>query len=298
MEVSEMTGTQAIRSAARIVTAEVAADGDGVAIHRAFPARALDSIDPFLLLDQLGPTQYAPGTATGFPDHPHRGFETVTYLLEGEFQHRDSMGNHGTLLPGDVQWMTAGSGLVHSELPGDTLVRDGGVLHGFQLWVNLPKRDKMAAPRYQEVPGAGIPEGRDAAGGVTARVIAGEALATAARIETHTPIFFLHFTLQPGAVHVQPVPHSYNAFAYVIQGEAELDGEGTRAKPRDVAIFARDGEAVRIANTGAEPLSLLLIGGEPIGEPVARYGPFVMNTKEELYQAFEDFRQGRMGSIG
>ena len=283
------------RAASRVFTAPQTQDGDGVDLRRAFPGTALAELDPFLLLDQLGPTDLGPGEARGFPPHPHRGFETVTYLLSGEMQHRDSWGNHGVLRPGDVQWMTAGSGLVHSELPGEGLVRNGGRLHGFQLWVNLPRRDKMMAPRYQDTAAEHIPVARNAAGTVTARVIAGEALGTKGVIDTRIPILYAHFKVEPGAEFTQAIPRTENAFAFVIEGEATV-GEVT-AKEAQVAVFDRGGEAVRIGNRGTRPLSLLLIAGEPLGEPVARYGPFVMNTREEVLQAVEDFREGRMGEL-
>jgi len=250
-------------------------------------------LDPFLLLDQMGPMDVAPGEARGFPPHPHRGFETVTYLLSGEMQHRDSWGNHGTLRPGDVQWMTAGSGLVHSELPGETLVREGGRLHGFQLWVNLPSELKMSPPRYQDTASERIPI--VSYGGISAKVIAGEALGTKGVIDTRIPILYLHLTLSPGAGHVQEIPAAENALAFVISGQA-LFGEQL-AREAQVVLFDRAGEAVQIRNRGEQPVSFLLIAGEPVGEPVARYGPFVMNTRAELQQAVEDFRQGRMGVL-
>lgn len=283
------------RRVARVFTAAPAEDGAGVPLRRAFPGMEISDIDPFLLLDQMGPAEFAPGAVPGFPPHPHRGFETVTYLLAGEMQHRDSWGNHGVLHPGDVQWMTAGAGLVHSEMPGDTLVRQGGRLHGFQLWVNLPRRDKMIAPRYQDTAAARIPVARNSNGSVSARVIAGEALGVKGVIETRIPILFLHLTLEPGAEHVQEIPQTENAFAFVINGEASFGG--TQAGTNQVAIFDRSGPTAHIANRGDRPLDLLLIGGEPIGEPVARYGPFVMNSKAELQQAVEDFRNGRMGVL-
>jgi redox-sensitive bicupin YhaK (pirin superfamily) len=236
-----------------------------------------------------------PGEARGFPPHPHRGFETVTYLLSGEMQHRDSWGNHGVLRPGDVQWMTAGSGLVHSELPGEGLVKNGGRLHGFQLWINLPKRDKMIAPRYQDTTSERIPLARDAEGKVAVKVIAGKALGVDGVIDTRIPILYLHVTLEPGAEFVQEIPRSENALAFVIEGEGTFAGK--KAAQYQVALFDRTGDAVRIANNGDRPLSMLLIAGEPVGEPVARYGPFVMNSREELQQAVEDFRQGRMGVL-
>ena len=283
-----------VRPVSRVFTAPRASDGDGVELRRAFPGSTLMDLDPFLLLDQMGPMEVAPGKARGFPPHPHRGFETVTYLLSGEMQHRDSWGNHGLLGPGDVQWMTAGSGLVHSELPGEGLVRDGGKLLGFQLWINLPRKDKMIAPRYQDTPAARIPVARSADGKLTAKVIAGSALGVKGVIETRIPILYLHVTLQPGAEFEQPIPAGQNAFAYVVEGAASFDGGTVGAS--QVVVFG-DGEAVSVRNDGSEPASLLLIAGEPIGEPVARYGPFVMNTRDELMQAVEDFREGKMGVL-
>ena len=283
------------RKAARVFTAPRAQDGDGVDLRRAFPGVALSELDPFLLLDQMGPMDVAPGEARGFPPHPHRGFETVTYLLSGEMKHRDSWGNHGTLRPGDVQWMTAGSGLVHSELPGDTLVKNGGRLHGFQLWINLPRKDKMIKPRYQDTTSARIPEAHNSEGTATARVIAGESLGTKGVIDTRIPILYLHVTLEPGAEFTQSVPQSENAFAFVIEGDGVF-GE-TAASQYQVVLFDRSADSVRVTNHGKEKLSFLLIAGEPIGEPVARYGPFVMNTRDELMQAVDDFREGRMGVL-
>ena len=283
------------RGAVRVFTAPRATDGDGVPLRRAFPSEVLMDLDPFLLLDEMGPMDMAPGDTTGFPPHPHRGFETVTYLLSGEFQHRDSWGNHGILRPGDVQWMTAGSGLVHSELPGESMVRDGGRLQGFQLWINLPRADKMIAPRYQDTPSARIPVGRSADGSVEVRVIAGEALGARGVIETRIPILYLHSTLAPGAEFVQPVPREQNAFAFVIEGKAVI--EKAEAGQNQVAIFDRSADSIRIGNPESTPLSLLLIAGQPIGEPVARRGPFVMNTRQELQQAVEDYLAGRMGTL-
>jgi quercetin 2,3-dioxygenase len=283
------------RAVSRVFTAPRAQDGDGVDLRRAFPGAGLADLDPFLLLDQMGPTEFAPGQARGFPPHPHRGFETVTYLLSGEMQHRDSWGNHGTLRPGDVQWMTAGSGLVHSEMPGETLVREGGTLHGFQLWINLQRRKKLLPPRYQDTTSDRIPVAKTADGKVSVNVIAGESLGVKGVIDTRIPILYLHATLAPGAEFTQTVPKSENAFAFVIEGEGEF--AGAKAAPYQIALFDRAGDTVRVRNTGAAPLSFLLIAGEPIGEPVARYGPFVMNSREEIVQAADDFRNGRMGEL-
>lgn len=283
------------RSVSRVFTAPRASDGDGVDLRRAFPGPSLEDFDPFLLLDQMGPMDVAPGAARGFPPHPHRGFETVTYLLSGEMQHRDSWGNHGILGPGDVQWMTAGSGLVHSELPGESLVRDGGRLLGFQLWINLPRKDKMIPPRYQDTASARIPEVANADGSVRVKVIAGEAMGTRGVIETRIPVLYLHLMLKPGAEFATQVPKSENAFVYVVEGAARFGS--TRAEASQVALLDHGGDAVSVVNPGTDTLSALLIAGEPIGEPVARYGPFVMNSKEEVWRAVEDYREGKMGSL-
>ncbi len=286
-----------LRSVAGIVPAVEMLEGEGMRIRRAFPSREMRELDPFLLLDHLGPVDFAPGEAKGFPDHPHRGFETVTYVIEGQMEHRDSRGNHGTLGPGDVQWMTAGSGLVHSEMPGAEFSKSGGRLHAFQLWVNLPRRDKMAAPRYQEIPAAEVPVAVDADLGVKARIIAGEALGRKGVIESRTEIAYLHLTLQPGARYLQAAEPGSNALVYVIEGEASLGAGSVKAAAGDYATFLRDGGSIPIANESGAPLDVLFIAGEPIGEPVARAGPFVMNTKAEIYQAFQDYQNGLMGRI-
>ncbi len=236
-----------------------------------------------------------PGEAKGAPDHPHRGFETVTYLLEGRMEHGDSRGNRGRLGPGDVQWMTAGSGVVHSEMPEADFTARGGRMHGFQLWVNLPRRDKMMVPRYQEVPAAKIPIGRSADGSATVRVIAGEALGARAVIDTRTPIAYLDVELEPGAALEQPLPEDFNAFAYVVEGRGLFGGEKTPARPHELVLFGNGGESVRLEAAPDSSLRALLISGRPIGEPVARAGPFVMNTRAEVVQAFEDFQEGRLG---
>src|SRR5499433_427273 len=214
-----MTGSMAkIRSIAGITGSIETLEGGGFPVRRPFPKSALSEFDPFLLLDEMGPVNYGPGQAKGAPDHPHRGFETVTYVLAGRMEHRDSRGHAGQLGPGDVQWMTAGAGVIHSEMPEEAFQRAGGRMHGFQLWVNLPRRDKLMPPRYQEIPAAGIPVGRSDDGRVEVRVLAGEALGARAVIDTRTPIVYLHYTLQPGARTVQPVPAALTALAYVFGG--------------------------------------------------------------------------------
>jgi redox-sensitive bicupin YhaK (pirin superfamily) len=294
------------RSVSRIVNNIKTIEGGGFIVNRPFPTDALLDFDPFLLLDEMGPKNWKPGEAKGAPDHPHRGFETVTYMLEGSFVHKDSRGNSGKLGSGDVQWMTAGAGVVHSEMPDKEFVQSGGNLHGFQLWVNLPQRDKMIKPRYQDIPSSKIPVAQTEDGTVKVKVIAGEALGAHAIIETRTPIFYLYFTLQPGAKVVQPAPKEYNSFAYIMKGNA-LIGPAERqkiAKAGQMAIFDNDGEEIVVSaladdtnTTNKSALDILLIGGVPLNEPVVRYGPFVMNTKEEILKAIEDYQKGNMGKI-
>ena len=285
------------RTIARIVEGVEMLEGEGFLVHRPFPSRALPQFDPFLLLDEMGPKEYGPGEAKGAPDHPHRGFETVTYMLEGAFEHKDSHGHQGRIGPGDVQWMTAGSGVVHSEMPERQFRDSGGKLHGLQLWVNLPRTEKMMTPRYQEVPSDRIPVAKSPDGKVSVRVIAGEALAVSAVIETRIPILYLHFTLEPGAEITQSVPETENAFAYVLAGEGAFGPEGTRATASQMVMFRKDGDNVVAKNPGAARLEFLLLAGKPLNEPIARYGPFVMHTMEEVQQAFADYREGRFGHI-
>jgi len=297
-EVARKIATEG-RTIAGIVNSIETLEGAGFLVRRPFPKAQFSEFDPFLLLDEMGPMELGPGQAKGAPDHPHRGFETVTYMLSGEMQHKDSRGHAGRLTPGDVQWMTAGAGVVHSEMPSAEFTRAGGRMHGFQLWVNLPKRDKMMKPRYQEIPGAQIPKATSADGLVTVSVIAGEALGAKAVIETRTPIIYLHYRIQPGGVAIQNVTRTYNTFAYIVEGEGLFGAERERAIDGQMVLFAQDGDDLRIENPAAAKVTLevLLIGGLPLNEPVARYGPFVMNTREEIYQAMDDYRLGKMGVI-
>ena len=287
------------RSVAGVVDSIETLEGGGFLVRRPFPQASFSEFDPFLLLDEMGPMEVAPGEAKGAPDHPHRGFETVTYLLSGEMEHKDSRGHAGRLTPGDVQWMTAGAGVVHSEMPSSDFQREGGRMHGFQLWVNLPQRDKMTKPRYQEIPRAKIPQVTSDDGLVTVRIVAGEAMGQHAVIETHTPIVYLHYSIEPGGVVTQPVPAEYNAFAYLVEGAGLFGGSSERANDGQMVMFAQDGEQIRIENPADAQtrLEVLLIAGLPLNEPVARYGPFVMNTEREIRQAFEDYVRGRMGAI-
>lgn len=291
--------TPTLRSVAGIINSVETLEGAGFLVRRPFPKSSFSEFDPFLLLDELGPVNLKPGQAKGAPDHPHRGFETVTYVLDGELEHQDSQGHKGQLHSGDVQWMTAGAGVVHSEMPSAEFTRTGGRMHGIQLWVNLPQPDKMMPPRYQEIPAAQIPIARTENGSVTVRAIAGESLGAKAAIETRTPIIYLHLTLQPGATIVQPVPPEYNTFAYVLEGSGLFGAERERGDDGQMVMFAGDGDEVAISNPAdaGQPLDLLLIGGVPLNEPVVRYGPFVMNAEAEIIQAIDDYRNGRMGQI-
>lgn len=286
----------ATRSIQYTIPAVRTVEGGGFIVHRPFPTRALMDFDPFLLLDEMGPVDYAPGEAKGAPDHPHRGFETVTYMLEGAFSHKDSAGHSGVLRKGDVQWMTAGAGIVHSEMPDPAFARAGGRVHGLQLWVNLPRRDKMIAPRYQEITSDRIPIATSDDGKVRVKVIAGEALGVKARIETHTPILYQHFTLQAGASVMQPVPPGFRVFAYPLSGTGRYGPRQQALAAQHMIVFHDDGGAVTLA-AGDETLDVLLIGGVPLNEPVVRHGPFVMNTEDEIRQAIVDYQAGRMGRI-
>ena len=287
------------RSVELITSSTETAEGDGFIVHRSFPSRSIRHLDPFLLLDEMGPLDLLPHESKGFPDHPHRGFVTVTYMLEGRFEHKDSQGNSGKLGPGDVQWMTAGSGLVHSEMPEKEFAKSGGILHGFQLWINLPKTDKWIKPDYQDVPSRKIPVAKTPDGKVSVKVIAGNSLDAKAVINTLTPITYLHFTIQPGAKIVQPVPKSYNAFAYVINGKGLFGKDRIIAEERKLIVFKNDGDyiSIRVSENAGLSLEVLLIAGMPINEPIVQYGPFVMNTQEEIDNTLEDYRNGRIGKI-
>jgi len=272
------------RSVARTIKAVSTVEGEGFPVRRPFPTSAVDHLDPFLLLDHMGPKDNAPGEAKGAPDHPHRGFETVTYMLNGEFEHEDSVGNRGMIETGGVQWMTAGSGVVHSEMPSRRIREHGGIVEGVQLWVNLPAADKMIAPRYQEVGRTDIPEVEIPGG--KARLISGSAFGTDGAASTHSPITYVHVTLEPAATATFPAPRSQTALVYHLNGDAE----GT------LDVYAPDDDEIQVSgsDTGAD---LLVLVAEPLNEPVARSGPFVMNTEDEIVHAFDDFRSGRMGAI-
>lgn len=285
----------AAREVQRIVHSQRMREGGGFIVRRPFPTAGFDHIDPFLLLDEMGPVDYAPGEAVGAPDHPHRGFETVTYMLDGEFEHEDSAGNRGTIASGDVQWMTAGDGVIHSEMPAAWIKERGGRVHGFQLWVNLPARDKRIAPRYQDVRAAAMPTWRSADGRALVKVIAGNVLGVAGAAQTRIPITYLDVSLENGAEVNLEVPESQTAFVYVFGGALEVGQQAREARDGDMALLSH-GDGLKLTAT-ADGTRALVLGGQPLREPVARHGPFVMNTREEIYEAFTDFQSGRFGQI-
>ena len=286
------------RSVRLVTKSKETPEGDGFIVHRSFPSSSIRNLDPFLLLDEMGPLDLLPQESKGFPEHPHRGFVTVTYMLEGRFEHKDSQGNSGKLGPGDVQWMTAGSGLVHSEMPEKEFARSGGRLHGFQLWVNLRKIDKWNKPDYQDVPSTRIPLVRTPDGKISVKVIAGNYHDAKGVIKTATPILYLHLTLQPDSKVVQPVPENFNAFAYVIDGKGLIGKDETVVEPKDLIVFENDGQSISIrSHTAGPPLDVLLVAGLPLNEPVVQYGPFVMNTREDIDRTLEDFSSGKLGRI-
>jgi redox-sensitive bicupin YhaK (pirin superfamily) len=293
--------TTTYRPVRRLITAPSGFEGEGFPVRRAFAGVPLTELDPFIHLDQMGEVDYAPGEPKGTPWHPHRGFETVTYIIDGVFDHQDSNGGGGTITNGDTQWMTAGAGILHIEKPPEHLVVSGGLFHGLQLWVNLPRVKKMSPPRYQDIRGQEASLLTTPDGGALIRVIAGDLAGHQGPGVTHTPISILHVTLQPGATLDLPWRPDYNALVYVLAGRGTV---GTDRRPFHTGQMAVHGagDAIRVtadakqdAHTPA--LDLYIMGGQPIREPVAHYGPFVMNTREELVQAFEDYQAGRLGVI-
>ena len=303
LPIVRVTDEQASRSRAvrTIVTAIATYEGEGFPVRRPFPGLARQIADPFILLDQMGEVQYAPGEAKGAPDHPHRGFETVTYMIDGEFVHRDSTGGGGVIANGATQWMTAGAGIVHSEMPPEKLVRSGGLFHGVQLWVNLPAAEKWTPPRYQDIAASAVALVRSEDGGALLRVIAGEVAGHAGPGVTHTPIAYAHATIAAGGRLDVPWRQDFNALVYALSGIGRVGSERVPLESGQLAVFG-PGETLRIEaaprqDSRTPSFDVLLLGGRPIGEPVVQYGPFVMNTREEINQAIADYRSGRMGSI-
>ncbi len=276
-------------------------EGEGFPVRRAFAGVPAADLDPFIHMDQMGEVEYAPGEPKGTAWHPHRGFETVTYMIDGTFQHQDSIGGGGLITNGSTQWMTAGSGILHIERPPEQLVATGGLFHGIQLWVNLPAVDKWIDPRYQGIEAGHVLLLTSSDGGSLIRVIAGDVGGHRGPGSTHTPISLVHATLEPGAELVLPWPAEFNALVYVLSGNGRA---GTEARPLHTGQLAAFGAGEALV-LGADAMQesrhpafdVLVLGGRPIGEPVYAYGPFVMNTRAEIVQAFEDYEAGKLGTV-
>ncbi|QNG20340.1 pirin family protein [Rhodococcus triatomae] len=282
-----------------VTTAPQGYEGEGFPVRRAFAGVSLGALDPFIHMDQMGEVNYAPGEPKGTPWHPHRGFETVTYMIDGIMEHQDSHGGGGVIGGGDTQWMTAGEGILHIEAPPEHLVVSGGLFHGMQLWVNLPRSDKMTTPRYQDITGKEVALLSSPDGGALIRVIAGEIDGHRGPGSTYTPISIAHLSIAPGASVTLPWNPEFNALAYVMAGNGLVGSERRPVHTGQLSVFGR-GDTVTLAaadtqDSRSESLEVYLIGGKPIREPVAMAGPFVMNTRAEVMQAFEDFQAGRLG---
>jgi redox-sensitive bicupin YhaK (pirin superfamily) len=290
------------RPVAKVIAAQRAVEGDGFVVRRPFPGvLSMHDADPFLLLDHLGAVELAPGEAKGTPWHPHRGFETVTYMIDGQMHHEDSTGGGGTITDGATQWMTAGDGILHVERPSELLVTQGGVLHGVQLWVNLPAADKRTAPRYQSIEAGEVALAASPDGGALLRVIAGEVAGIRGPGSTHTPIAYVHATLAPGARLELPWDPASNALAYVLAGDGTAGAEQVPLTEAHLAVFDASGDTLVLQAADRQPVAaaggweVLVLGGRPIREPIVHYGPFVMNTKAEIIETIEDFNAGRLG---
>ncbi|MBA2315926.1 MAG: pirin family protein [Chloroflexi bacterium] len=284
-----------------VTTAPRGFEGEGFPVRRAFAGVDLTDLDPFVHLDQMGEVEYAPGEPKGTPWHPHRGFETVTYLIDGTFEHNDSNGGGGTITNGDTQWMTAGAGILHIEKPPEALVVSGGLFHGFQLWVNLPAAQKWSPPRYQDIRAREVGLVSSPDGGALVRVIAGDVGGHGGPGSTYTPMTLVHATLSPGARLSLPWRADYNALVYVMGGRGTVGADGRPIQTGQLALFG-EGNALTIAASTTQEsrspsLDVLILGGRPIREPVAWMGPFVMNTRQEVLQAVADYQAGRLGTI-
>jgi redox-sensitive bicupin YhaK (pirin superfamily) len=290
-----------VRPVKQVITAPTGYEGEGFPVRRAFAGVDLRDLDPFVHMDQMGEVEYAPGEPKGTPWHPHRGFETVTYIIDGVFDHHDSHGGGGSITNGDTQWMTAGAGLLHIETPPEWLVQAGGLFHGIQLWVNLPRSAKWNPPAYQDIRSGQVGLATSADAGALVRVIAGHVGRTTGPGSTYTPMTMVHATVSPGARLDLPWEPGYNALVYVLSGRGTVGLEGRPLETGNLAVLgAGDFVTLRASDhpdSRTPDLDVLVIGGEPIREPVAWAGPFVMNTKAEVMQAFEDFQNGKMGQI-
>ncbi|WP_265442849.1 pirin family protein [Flexivirga meconopsidis] len=299
--VSTPAPTAVDRPVRSVTTAPKGFEGEGFPVRRAFAGVSMADLDPFIHMDQMGEVEYAPGEPKGTPWHPHRGFETVTYMIDGVFEHQDSHGGGGSITDGDTQWMTAGSGLLHIEKPPEQLVMSGGLFHGLQLWVNLPSTQKMSDPRYQDIRSKEVSLLSSNDGGALLRVIAGDVDGHSGPGVTHTPISVIHATVAPGARVQLPWRKDFNALVYALAGRGSVGTERRPIESGQLAVFGA-GDVIEFAADDSQEsrspsLELYIMGGQPIREPVAAYGPFVMNTRDELVQAFEDFQAGKLGTV-
>ncbi len=289
------------RPVVSVTTAPKGFEGEGFPVSRAFAGVDAAALDPFIMMDQMGEVEYAAGEPKGTPWHPHRGFETVTYIIDGTFIHQDSHGGGGVITNGDTQWMTAGSGLLHIETPPESLVMSGGLFHGLQLWVNLPSSAKMNAPRYQDVRASDVLLLSSDDGGALLRVIAGDVAGHVGPGSTYTPITMVHATLQPGASMTLPWRQDFNALVYGLSGRGSVGEERRPLNTGQLAVFGNGGSLTISADQAQDSrtpaFDVVILGGSPLREPIAWMGPFVMNTQRELMQAFEDFQAGRLGQI-
>jgi hypothetical protein len=284
-----------------VTSAPRGVEGEGFPVRRAFAGVDMGDLDPFVHMDQMGEVEYAPGEPKGTPWHPHRGFETVTYMMDGTFEHSDSNGGGGVITNGDTQWMTAGAGILHIEKPPEALVVSGGLFHGIQLWVNLPKAQKWAPPRYQDLRASEVALLASPDGGALLRVIAGEVGEHVGPGSTYTPMTLVHATLNPEARLEIPWREDYNALVYVLAGHGRVGPDGQPVQTGQMAVFGPGNtlsvQASEVQESRSPNLDVLILGGRPIREPVAWMGPFVMNTREEVVKAFEDYRAGRLGQV-
>jgi redox-sensitive bicupin YhaK (pirin superfamily) len=294
-------GVSVERPVRSVTDAPSGLEGEGFPVRRAFAGVPLADLDPFVHMDQMGEVEYGPGEPRGTAWHPHRGFETVTYMIDGTFQHQDSTGGGGLITNGDTQWMTAGGGILHIERPPEELVTSGGLFHGIQLWVNLPARDKLVQPRYQDIRGGQVALLSSPDGGALIRVIAGDVAGHAGPGVTYTPMAMAHVTASPGATVDLPWPRQFNALVYVLAGEGTVGSDGRPVHMGQLVVFGPGDRLVLSAREHQESrapnLDVLVLGGQPIGEPVVAHGPFVMNSRAEILQAFEDYQQGKLGTI-
>ncbi len=294
-------GPRQVRPVRSVRTAPTGYEGEGFPVRRAFAGVPMADLDPFIHMDQMGEVEYAPGEPRGTSWHPHRGFETVTYMIDGVMEHQDSNGGGGVITNGDTQWMTAGGGILHIERPPEALVVSGGLFHGLQLWVNLPGKDKMIRPRYQDIRGSSVALLSSPDGGALVRLIAGDLGEHQGPGSTYTPISIVHATVQPGAQLDLPWRPDFNALVYVLSGRGTVGAERSPIRMGQLAVLGA-GDAIGVAadrtqDSHTPALDVYVMGGRPIGEPVAHYGPFVMNTKAQLIKAFEDYQAGRLGSV-